>query len=740
MPKGDKDSGGVQEGSSEGVRRSSGSGLVLSFGDDRGSGDDDRESEETREREGRIIGSKRSSCGIRAGVTVEELLGVESIPSMSESEMVATKRLFSEISGSDTEDVGTANSLSKVQTAKRGKTRGSLSRLSAARQELRERTEEARAADFVSALEKKTRKESKTGNPTPPGPLDIDVETMGPEDLLGAAESNLEEILSIAARSSNLKGGYAHKIRRATSAVRCIIDALASRTVVEETRRLTADNGRLRRELANLREEVRAYKRDFEESRASVAKERSSPMSNEQLGILEKSIAKLVGNLVDGRLAGLEARLPPPAVVRPPLAADKKREALEKRATADKSPVPEAAAARDLPPVLTTPAVCRRREEFPALPVRPEVRPAPTPAQTKKSKSKGKGKGKGADQPEPVNPGPSTSRSAAAERPPESSAASAKRPEESSAVSAAVPVVESSEPLGGWTEVVRRKTSAKKVAPKQPAQVAAKKPRVQMPRSTAVLVKLKADAADKGATYSSALLKAESAIKLDELGLGPLRIRQSATGARLIEIPGSTSHEKADLLAARLSEVLAEEADISRPVKCSNFKLTGLSDAATVESVISAVAGVGGCSPTQVWVGDIQRGSVGTGFARMSCPVMAAKKLVELGSFAVGWSRVTAHLVDARPSHCFRCLGLGHYAALCPPKMKDRSGLCYRCGTPGHTASGCKAKHPKCAVCSDSSRPSDHVMGGKSCNPPVTRGKVPSSGRGQAAPEADMSE
>ncbi|XP_041972338.1 microtubule-associated protein futsch-like [Aricia agestis] len=721
MPKGVKDSGGVQEGSS-------GLGLVLSFRNDRGSGDDIRESEEGGEKEKRMVASKRNLQGVRAGVTIEELLGVESIPSMSESEMVASKRLFSEISGSDTEDVGTANGMSKVQTAKRGKTRGSMSRLSAARQELRERTEEARVAEYVAALEKKVqRKESKVGNPTPPGPLDIDVEAMGPEDLLGAAESNLEEILSIAAKSSNLKGGYASKIRRATSAVRCIIDALASRTVAEETRRLTADNGRLRRELANLREEVRAYKRDFEESRASAAKERSSPMSNEQLGILEKSIAKLVGNLVDGRLAGIEARLPPPTVVRPPLAADKKREALEKRATAEKSPAPETAVVRDLSPVLTSSAVRRQREEFPALPVRPEVRPAPAPAQPKKSRSKGKGKG--AERPEPVNPGPSTSRSAQPER-----------LAESSAVSAATPVATSSEVLDGWTEVVRKKTSVKKVAPKQSAQMAAKKPKVQLPRSTAVLIKLKADAVDKGASYSSALLKAEGAIKLDELGLGPLRIRQSATGARLIEIPGSTSHEKADLLAARLSEVLAEEADISRPVKCCNFKLTGLSDAATVESVRSAVAGAGGCSPTQVWVGVIQRGSVGTGFARMSCPVMAAKKLVELGSFAVGWSRVTAHLVDARPSHCFRCLGLGHYAALCPPKMKDRSGLCYRCGTPGHTMSGCSVARPKCAVCSDASRPSDHVMGGKTCNPPVTRGKVPSSRRGQAAPEAEMSE
>ncbi|XP_041986119.1 uncharacterized protein LOC121738235 [Aricia agestis] len=728
--------GGVEDeggGSHGGGNRSSDEEFLAFYGDER-SGEDNileevRNEGGSCEKEKQVRGKR--SCGpqrgsARAGISVEELLGTESIPSMSESEIVASKRLFSELSGSDTEEIGVGSDRTvKAQTAKRGKTRGSTSRLSAARQELRERTKEAKEADFIASLEKRSFRKEVTvlDNPTPPGPLDLDVEVMGPEDLLRAGESNLQEILAIANKSTNLKGGYANKIKRATSTLRVVLDALGARTEAEETRRLKADNNRLQRELANLREEVRAYKREFEESRTEAVKAKSSPMSSEQLGILERNIARLVGSLVDRRLAGLEERLPPLAPIRPPLAADKKRaaQAQEKR---EVSLAPVASQARDASPVMPS-NVTRRvvREDFPALPVRPEVRSAPAPAKPKKSKAKGSKKSNSG---EPMDAGPSSSS--------ESAVAAASASKEAPTTTATA----SEQPAAGWTEVVRRKAPKKK-AP-EPVKPAVKKPKVVMPRSTAVVVKLKPEAVSSGVTYSSVLQKAELSINLDDLGIGPLRIRQAATGARVIEIPGSTSHDKADTLAARLSEVLAGEVDVSRPVKCADFKITGLSDAATAESVKSAVAREGGCSPAQIWVGEIQRGLVGTGFARMSCPVTAAKKLVSLGSIAVGWSKVTLHLVNACPKHCFRCLGLGHFAALCPPSMKDRSNLCYRCGQPGHNASGCQVTKLKCAVCSDAGRPAEHVMGGRSCNPPPVRGKLPNTPRGVASPEAQMSE
>ncbi|XP_041981581.1 rootletin-like [Aricia agestis] len=737
MPKGGgKRQGGVEDegGGSDGGGEKSSDGEFVAFYGDHRTGDEDileevRKDSRKDKREGRNLEKVASRSTARAGITLEEILGTESIPSMSESELVATKRLFSELSGSDTEGAGAGSDKTvKPQVAKRGKSRSSTSRLSAARQDLRERTKEAKEADFLSSLDGRSfRKEvTELAESPPPGPLDIDVEAMGPEDLLQAAEKNLQEIVGIANKSSNLKGGYANKIRRATSAVRLVLDALGARTEAEETRRLKADNNRLQRELANLREEVRAYKREFEESRTEAAKEKRSPMSSEQLGVLERNVARLVGNLVDKRLAALEERLPPLAPIRPPLAADRRRAAAQEKGPAHvASSAPVVLPSQDLSPVVSTPVTRRvEREEFPALPVRPEVRSAPAP-------KKVKGKAKGSKSRERTEAGSSAS-------------ASAVTASSGALIDAPAPIAVTANPTeessAGWTEVVRRKAPKKKEPMAKPVK---KAPKVVMPRSTAVVVKLKPEAICNGSTYSSVLQKAEVSIKLDELGIGPLRIRQAATGARVIEIPGSTSHDKADSLAARLAEVLAEEVEVSRPVKCADFKITGLSDAATVDSVKSAVAREGECLPTQIWVGEIQRGLVGTGFARMSCPVTAAKKLVSLGSIAVGWSKVTLHLVNARPKHCFRCLGMGHFAALCPPSMKDRSNLCYRCGQSGHNASGCVVAKPKCAVCSDAGRPAEHVMGGRSCNPPPVRGKIRSSlieGRGLASPEAQMSD
>ncbi|XP_041973291.1 rootletin-like [Aricia agestis] len=430
-------------------------------------------------REGGKLAKVPSRSTARAGITLEEILGTESIPSMSESELVATKRLFSELSGSDTEGAGAGSDKTvKPQVAKRGKSRGSTSRLSAARQELRERTKEAKEADFLGSLDGRSfRKEvTELAESPPPGPLDIDVEAMGPEDLLQAAEKNLQEIVGIANKSSNLKGGYANKIRRATSAVRLVLDALGARTEAEETRRLKADNNRLQRELANLREEVRAYKREFEESRTEAAKEKRSPMSSEQLGVLERNVARLVGNLVDKRLAALEERLPPLAPIRPPLAADRKRAAAQEKGAAHvASPAPVVLPNQDFSPVVSTPVTRRvEREEFPALPVRPEVRSAPPP-------KKVKGKAKGSKSQERTEAGSSASASAVT--------TSSGVPIDASA-SIAVTANPAEESSAGWTEVVRRKAPKKKEPIAKPVK---KAPKVVMPRSTAVVVKLKLD-------------------------------------------------------------------------------------------------------------------------------------------------------------------------------------------------------------------------------------------------------
>ncbi|XP_053618949.1 uncharacterized protein LOC128680135 [Plodia interpunctella] len=286
-------------------------------------------------------------------------------------------------------------------------------------------------------------------------------------------------------------------------------------------------------------------------------------------------------------------------------------------------------------------------------------------------------------------------------------------------------------------------TKATATAPKAPPRAApARAAKLSAPSSSAVILKLQPEAAQKGATYSSALLKAEQAVSLEGLGIGSLRIRPSATGARLIEVSGPSNSDKADALASALKAALSGVADVSRPVKTADFRVTGLNDAATAQRIKAAVAQAGSCTEDQVWVGEIRSDWRGSGSALMRCPVTTAKKLIEAGSLTVGWSRVQLRHLEARPMHCYKCMGKGHTASLCPSQT-DRSRLCYRCGEAGHLSASCTAE-PRCAVCRDAGKPAGHVMGGRACNPPPIRGKGPSppprEGRQGEAPVGQMEE
>lgn len=76
------------------------------------------------------------------------------------------------------------------------------------------------------------------------------------------------------------------------------------------------------------------------------------------------------------------------------------------------------------------------------------------------------------------------------------------------------------------------------------------------PRTAVVSIKRN----DDGLSYAHLLRKARENIALDGLGIGNTRFRWAANGAALIEIPGVDKSAKADLLAARLGEVLSEDA------------------------------------------------------------------------------------------------------------------------------------------------------------------------------------
>ena len=251
---------------------------------------------------------------------------------------------------------------------------------------------------------------------------------------------------------------------------------------------------------------------------------------------------------------------------------------------------------------------------------------------------------------------------------------------------------------------------------------AAKKQKMIPPKTVAVVFTLTEEAIKKGETYMSVLCKARSSIDIQALGIQQARMGQTMTGARKFEFPGTDSASQADKFAKKLQEVVADMARVSRPQKYAGLIISGLDDSVIKTEVAEKVAEIGGCTVESVKIGEIRPGRGGVGAVRLQCPVVAAKAVLEGGRFLVGFSSATVRALEDRPLRCFRCFALGHTRALCP-SPKERSDLCFRCGISGHKVATCNSKL-HCAVCAESGRSADHVMGGKKCNPPKKKGKV----------------
>lgn len=117
-----------------------------------------------------------------------------------------------------------------------------------------------------------------------------------------------------------------------------------------------------------------------------------------------------------------------------------------------------------------------------------------------------------------------------------------------------------------WATVVRKgkKKSASPTAPTAvtPSTTILAQKRLQsalaVPRSPAVILKLQPEAEKKGVTYADAMIRAEQAVNLQEIGIKEgLKVRRSVTGARVLQLPKSQTMEVADQLAANLRTALA---------------------------------------------------------------------------------------------------------------------------------------------------------------------------------------
>lgn len=254
------------------------------------------------------------------------------------------------------------------------------------------------------------------------------------------------------------------------------------------------------------------------------------------------------------------------------------------------------------------------------------------------------------------------------------------------------------------------------------------KPALTEPKSSVVVITLNPAAQEQGVSYPELVGRAKGAVSLEELGIeNGINFKRAVSGGVILELPGANTGAKADLLADKIKAALSDVAKVVRPLKCADLRISGLDDATRKEEIAAAVASKGGCALEQVRVGDIRMGPRGVGVVVVQCPVAAAKTLSDAGRLLIGWSSTQVQALGAKPLRCYKCMGLGHTRPQCTATV-DRGILCYRCGALGHKSESCVAE-PHCAVCTSAGLPAGHIMGGRNCEPPVTRGNFTAGAR-----------
>ena len=495
------------------------------------------------------------------------------------------------------------------------------------------------------------------------------------QELEGRVLKAIEVIGVVARKSSNLKGTWQRALKVAAENIKKVVTELRSRSITEEVAKLQEDNARLKATLETLKDQVSNWQR---------------PAPATSSDEFRRSLIVELGSMMDAKLAGVEDRLLPSPRLRPPLAADKR---VPRTAVAETEVLPHLPQSSDKP--VAAPHNSKNAAKTPKT-VPPTAQPNESRGKTQEKENKRRKKKKGKKS--TPNQQPTTS-------------------EEPRLPSQPRPVNE------GWNVVARRGTKlGTTAAAASKTKETVRLPKLRPPRSSAVVLTLQAAAVEKGVTYANVLAEAKSRINLASLGIDSLKFRTAATGARILQLPGATSAEKANLLADKLRESLGDEVvRVSRPERYAELRISDLDDSVTKEEVVAAVASACDCPAVSIKTGEVKRSLWGTGTIWVRCPVVTAKTLSERGHILVGWTSARVRLLELRPLRCFRCLEWGHVGAKCRAEV-DRSNFCFCCGRPGHRAAHCSAD-PHCPICEAANKPANHRLGSKNCSsaPPKQR-------------------
>lgn len=214
-------------------------------------------------------------------------------------------------------------------------------------------------------------------------------------------------------------------------------------------------------------------------------------------------------------------------------------------------------------------------------------------------------------------------------------------------------------------------------------------------------------------TYAQAVKKAKEGIDLKKIGIDNVNMRKARNGGIIMRINGPGNKEKADTLAKAMKEVLEKDCvRISRPVKLTDVRITGIDEDVSPDDIKAAIVNLDGGKSDNIKISNIRTTNDGQNVAWISCPAATADKVNREG-IDIGWGRVKASKLLPKPVQCYRCLGFGHVRNACKSQI-DRSTVCYKCGTDGHKAYECK-NEINCIICKESGRKSSHRMGGGRC-------------------------
>jgi hypothetical protein len=562
-------------------------------------------------------------------------------------------RLWRKRHGTDTEDE-VPQIMEKEITAKRKRgrppTTGQYVGLAAAKKEYdaaMERELELQAEEELAAEVQMRKKAQESFRRTPPARApSVAASDLRADQLIKAVESAVDTINLIAQKSSKLKGQYVRDLKQAASSVLQCTKELQSRTESEEVARLQA-------ELRSMRAEVEILKKQADSAPLTMSRDE-------------------IAFMINARFEGIQSRLLPEPRLRPPLAADKKRDSITSPPLGKNVTGPLEELVLAIPASATVPIT--------VVPTSGQSQKKPT-GRKKKSAAAREAEEARNSRPSPVTQRPATERPATEE----------------------------------WSSVVKRSGKSKKAQPAASAQAQKKNktPKLRPPRTAAVVLAIQPGAEEKGVNFSNILSEAEKSIDLKALGIEGVKFRTAATGARILTVAGSNSAEKADTLATSLRLALGEAVKVSRPEKCVELRISGLDDAATKDRVAAVVAAEGACAPEAIKVGEITRIPGRQGTVWVKCPIAAGKNLTDGRRVLIGWSSVRVVLLEQRPLRCFRCLEVGHVGVKCTAGV-DRSALCFCCGQAGHKAKDCAAK-PHCPACAAEGRVATHRINSKDC-------------------------